>query len=993
MSWVSRAVVRGARTALVSNGIQRSTPTSCGCFLSTSFTSMPSKTLSLPRSKSLGLPDTRRTFTSATDATVSATGTSTRKTGLKKRRKRVNQSPEVIAWTPELDAKVLDLRLEGNSWKEIGAALGVDHNACHTRYMRHLDPSLQQQWNPERIAKLEALVAQDLPWTKVASELFTTQSICREKWASLHADMAAVARRGTSLKSAAAIRVAPVRAVREPLRIYDVGLVSRRRSWCPHSDALLVDMHNRGLSWKQMSTILGSTPQNCYSRYHNRLKAKLDSGWVPMELNLSNTPYYLLPNRPAPVMLVSKPSGRSTAHDVSSTTTATTARNPRGPLALIDDEFLYDVSVESPKDERTWSQQEDEALIEGRKEGLSFQDIGYELGIDTNLCLRRYVLKLSDASKRDNWTPDLEERLLFYVKQGVPWHIISDELGLHSLLCKEKYRELKVMPASQSRSKSDEKSQSTCNKSPSHQQGTAAVYDARQDRLDDDDDDEDYDRAEDSSDGFDDEYEDRGDDIEDEDDDGMSDDGNMEDDDLYLSAGSEDSEGILDDDRDSYEQQQQRSESRKIRSSASKPERQGWDDSTAQRELQKRWTTEEETKLIQHVLKHGTRSWDDLSVQLGGKFTPEECKILWKFLDMPVRPFASSSTALWDSSRESKFWGLWLEHGSDFEAISQKLNGDEETHNLWSSEPNTDQAISPAACEALFKKRVKSRLKGVTEEDADFKEKCVQLALSRNKTPRFQWDKERSVKLQKLVRLRLRTRGFHVDWINWKWVARHIGGGANVQSCSVHWRAIREMETEQDAWSNEDILLLEQGLREVGSGFDQDKVMAPLSSSELVDRSLDPTGRGLRAIQRFYLPHRPLRDIELKYFLLSDKAMQVTVDEYMALQEAVEKYGEDNWDEVVEYMRENVSDYSGSNGSNSARWTKAPCRRVWEASYKSQLNHTPWSTLEDQDLLYSVEKIGGDNWMAVSRFFPGKTAWQCRLRWCQLTDDSSKRGE
>jgi hypothetical protein len=33
-----------------------------------------------------------------------------------------------------------------------------------------------------------------------------------------------------------------------------------------------------------------------------------------------------------------------------------------------------------------------------------------------------------------------------------------------------------------------------------------------------------------------------------------------------------------------------------------------------------------------------------------------------------------------------------------------------------------------------------------------------------------------------------------------------------------------------------------------------------------------------------------------------------------------------------------------------------------------------------------VEQAGQREWVAVSRFFPGKSAWQCRLRWCQLTD-------
>ncbi|KAG0073747.1 hypothetical protein BGZ93_004705, partial [Podila epicladia] len=64
----------------------------------------------------------------------------------------------------------------------------------------------------------------------------------------------------------------------------------------------------------------------------------------------------------------------------------------------------------------------------------------------------------------------------------------------------------------------------------------------------------------------------------------------------------------------------------------------------------------------------------------------------------------------------------------------------------------------------------------------------------------------------------------------------------------------------------------------------------------------------------------------------------------------------------------------------------APCRRVWEASYKHTLQHTPWTEREDQDLKDAVREIGKNGWQVIARFFPGKSPWQCRLRWCTITD-------
>ncbi|GJJ73812.1 hypothetical protein EMPS_06170 [Entomortierella parvispora] len=973
MSWIGQ-VVRGTRTAMVGGGLQRPSLNSCGCNLAT--TSRP--TALRPHSFIQSRGATRTATKTAAQSPKSGESSPTSEVAqrlLKKRRKRAAVSHtdrSNYKWTPEVDAQIVNLRLEGNSWAEIGAAVGMDHAACHSRYMRVLDPSHRLEWTSVKLDKLNTMVSEGKSWSRIATEFLTTQAVCREKWASMHQGMAALARKGSSLVTSMAPGTG--RGNRTLLAISEVGLVStKRRRWCDHIDSLLLDMHNRGLSWKQIGKVLGTSPLNCYTRYHSRIKGQLESGWTPLTLNIDNTPYYLLPDRPLQAFLARNAS-TAEGSDTSSTT-GRSSRPSRGPLGLVGEEYMHDIAPDDSKMQRTWSKEEDNTILEGRKAGFSFKVIGDDLRIDPALCHYRYVTELSDSSKKNPWTPRLEQRLIFYIQQGMSWPSIGEELGVHPILCQRKYAQLR-QPRTLTTENSDQRQQSTFE----GQQSAATSNGEQHDRLDDDDDEVNID---DTADGFDEDYRAHDMDEEEEQAGEYTDDETM--DDLHLSAGSEDSEEILDDDTEER--------STPIRgtadSSLAGSIRNEQDDYRFQWNLYTRWTPEDETILIRHVINNGTQSWQDVSDKLAGKYTAEECKTVWKFLDMPVHPTASRSEKKWDAYRESQFWRLWLENGSDFNKISRQLSESEPTgHSSLSGgldrnrESQGDEAtdlakFTPEECEAMFKQRITSHSPPLNEDDENFARDCVQLALSKSKVPKFHWDREKSVKLQKLVRQRLRTRGFHVNWVNWKWVARHVGGGATVQGCSVHWRLLRSKD--QDSWSNEELLLLEQGIREVGSSVDNEGPSASRTA-----RASGPSRAVFRAVQRHYLPDRSLVDLELKYFLMSDKATQVSVDEYMTLLDAVGKYGEGHWDKVVEYMQEHLP---ASSESSTARWTKAPARRVWEASYKAKLMHTPWTSTEDEDLLYTVEKIGRNDWMAVSRFFPDKSAWVCRLRWCQLTDD------
>jgi hypothetical protein len=923
----------------------------------------------------------------------------------------------VYVWTPEIDAKILEMRLEGNTWHEIGAAIGRDHTACHQRYLKELDPALHKQWNPEKLDQLNAMVADGKSWRYISEKLLITQTVCREKWMSMNKDLVQKAKEIKRLE-----RPRVVRPVREngssTIETYRKSgtLTASKYRWCANVEALLLELKDRGLNWRQIASVFGMVPSSCYLRYRHRLKPQLKSGWIPPKLDISNMPYYLLPQRIRPLPSALNTISSAAATDIipntmTSSTLATAkggggfipwlrTRNslpkdnsvPSALLGVLSDDFSYDLREPISSKTRTWTPEEDKVIFTGREQGASFKTIGEQLQLDPRLCHNRYYTALEPGIQVKEWTPALVEKLLFLVQQGLAWSTMANELGFHRVICREKYIEI-------SRSSEQSTGSSGTHAQPNDTHSafptttttiSGAESDASTPRTSAMEDDQDLeDRV---NDMLEDEYDDDDDDDDDDfyggdmdsessDNDNGDDD---DDDDIMSMDDAEDGSGFEEDDPMTVGKRSRRTKQH-TQSISTPPVQSIWDQESYMRERQKLWTTAEETALIQHVIRNGTRSWDEISEALGGSHSAEECGAYWKFLDMPVIRH-DRHPSKWSSQTEAQFWRLWLERGSNYEEIASSLTED---HAEDESVTNTP-VFEAKDCETLFRARTKHLRKGSGQEkvdEAELQKGYVQLALARSKKPAsFKWNKEKSVTLQKIIRQRLKTRGVQVNWINWRWVARHVGGGATAQRCSNHWRALRKVELDKDVWTNEDVLLLEKGIREVGTIFNDDAETAEFRAGE-------PTIPGFRAIQKYYLPHHDVESLQRKYFLLSDKATEVTVQEYMAILEAVEDYGEHHWDKVVRRLRVLPSSAStGPTPSSTLKvtagtgWTKAPCRRIWESSYKHNLLYTPWSAAEDLDLRESVEHLGKDDWALISRFFPGKSAWQCRLRWCQITD-------
>ncbi|KAF9920132.1 hypothetical protein FBU30_010073 [Linnemannia zychae] len=970
--------------------------------------------------------------------------------------KALKRERDNIVWNPEIDAKILEMRLEGSTWEEIGMAVGIDRNACHRHYFKELDPSIHQRWTPEKIDRLNAMVAEGRSWRYIADKLLIIQASCREKWMSLNQDIVQKIKEAKRLERAQTIR--PTHEYNaSTVEIYRrYGLIgSMRYRWSPLMDAILLELRDyQKLNWRQIGSVLGMVPMSCYMRYIHRIKPQLASGWIPPKIDHTNVPYYLFSQRirpfPAPSFL-NATTTNATQHtntDVEAPALPTTSvpmgleksngfvpwirwrgplpKNnsvPPGLLALLGDDFSYDVREPEIWRSRVWTTEEDSAIITGRAQRNTFEAIGGRLKIDARLCQNRFYAVLDPNTRDKEWTPDLIAKLRFLVEQGMAWSLISDLIGFNYIICREKYREIS-RPFTNSAIGSSEDSQQRSDTS----HGTSVLRSANatdigvdittdtetsssnENQTKDEQDLKGHhgeleDEHKDSGDSYDGSYDD---DIYDDDayedetevdeDDNVIDSSDHNDDDSMMSMdGSEENENSIADYDSLALKKNPRYHTQVTTSTYSHTPAalSIWDQDLYMQERQKTWTTEEETALIRHVIRNGTRNWEEIAAALGSSGqnrSAEECRAYWKFLDMPVIRH-NRQPPKWNAKNESLFWQLWLEKGADFEDIARTMTVNFSNEIVSTAAATTDAATVFEAkdCQQLFQARTRHLLKN--NEDQEVKKKAVKekelykeyikIARERIRPLDFNWNKEKSVNLQKIVRQRLRSRGMQVNWINWKWVARNIGGGATAQRCSTHWRALREIQTATD-WTNEDILLLEKGLREIGTIFNGDNSEnfedISISSDDLAPD--EPNSTGFRAIRRFYLPEHSIESIRRQYFLLSDKATNVTVEEYTTIMEAVDEYGVQQWDKVVKHL----NTLSDSSSSSTSGWTKAPCRRVWEASYKSQLFYTDWSAAEDIDLRESVEHLGQDDWNTISRFFPGKSAWQCRLRWCQVTD-------
>ncbi|KAG9132379.1 hypothetical protein Leryth_022422 [Lithospermum erythrorhizon] len=103
-----------------------------------------------------------------------------------------------------------------------------------------------------------------------------------------------------------------------------------------------------------------------------------------------------------------------------------------------------------------------------------------------------------------------------------------------------------------------------------------------------------------------------------------------------------------------------------------------------------------------------------------------------------------------------------------------------------------------------------------------------------------------------------------------------------------------------------------------------------------------------------------------------------TKEEDIKLQEAVEEYGENNWQVAASFME-------GRTGTQcSNRWMKS--------LHPTRKRVGKWTPEEDKRLKVAVAIFGPKNWCKIAEFVPGRMQAQCRERWANSLDPSLNRG-
>ncbi|KAG0197136.1 hypothetical protein BGX28_009355 [Mortierella sp. GBA30] len=355
------------------------------------------------------------------------------------------------------------------------------------------------------------------------------------------------------------------------------------------------------------------------------------------------------------------------------------------------------------------------------------------------------------------------------------------------------------------------------------------------------------------------------------------------------------------------------------------------------------WSLNEETALIQHVLKHGTGQWDMISQALR-HHTPEQCKEKWLSLDMNTK---IPKEKAWYKAERGNFWRLWQRYGEDWKSIAGSL-----------PKRTADQ------CEAFFKKETA----GYTKEGPErFQEQTKRLAEQCSQYNSYVWKKEDSERLW-VVAEECRARS-PSGRIYWKAVAEELKMNLSPSQIKHHHYYLQTVREGGLAgvWTEQEIKTLERAVKEVG----RDWVL----------------------ISKKYLPGRNSKSVCHKFNNTRNKGSYISEEEYDALMNKVD---------VQEQEFKRAHNINGGNGRNSnggslfspnwneiARsmpgglWTADDCRDAYEHSFKSHLK-SKWTQEEDDALLTAAKSLGRKNWIGVARHVPGKDTWECRLRWAEL---------
>ncbi|KAF9951030.1 hypothetical protein BGZ72_007346 [Mortierella alpina] len=303
------------------------------------------------------------------------------------------------------------------------------------------------------------------------------------------------------------------------------------------------------------------------------------------------------------------------------------------------------------------------------------------------------------------------------------------------------------------------------------------------------------------------------------------------------------------------------------------------------------WSPLEETKLIQQVLQRGLTEWDSIADTLNTvsrpnrHFTAVECRIRWKNLDMPVHRGVDLHD--WTPSNRRLFWSMWLH----YRETGRTAGADTDDEDIWeriSQDPRVPG--DKEQCRLYFETSTWS-LESLSEDSiAAFAQKQVDTEETKqflrdedaghSSKPRYQWSKRRSAMLQKFIQLEKRQ-------------------PSQQKRKTISWPTIlrrmnrrpQDQESDDDDCTGKDVLDLR--VSQCIFHWRQHLKLAPgtrwsHSELKLLEQGIREIGYDWRNIQRRYLPWRQTSMLIPQWYLISERPARITVDEYMSLLGAVE---------------------------------------------------------------------------------------------------------
>ncbi|KAF9120426.1 Myblike DNAbinding domain-containing protein [Mortierella sp. 14UC] len=356
------------------------------------------------------------------------------------------------------------------------------------------------------------------------------------------------------------------------------------------------------------------------------------------------------------------------------------------------------------------------------------------------------------------------------------------------------------------------------------------------------------------------------------------------------------------------------------------------------------WSLNEETALIQHVLKHGTGQWDMISEAL--KYhSPEQCKEKWTMLDMSTKMPKVKS---WYKTEQANFWRLWQRYGEDWELIARSM-----------------PKRTGEQCEAFFNKAT-AGLDRTNEESFNKGVKSLAETMSQYRT--LSWSKENSERLW-AVADECKTGSTHLR-INWNIVAERMGMGLTPAQYKHHHYYLRTVRIGglSGLWTDAEIKKLEMAVQK--------------------------EGRNWTLIASQYFPHRNSKSLCHKFNSIRNKGQYITEEEYdtllgkvdlqeQAFKQQIQALGSSlsasseattfkpDWEEIAKAMP-------------GATWTAEQCKDAYDGSFKHHLKNSKWTPEEDSQLLKAAKMMGRKNWVGVAAAVAGKNSWECRMRLAEL---------